>query len=210
FEYGAGQLLKDFEDNIKGMKKLETKNIELTFPEDYFEKQLANKHAKYKITLKNLHTKKLPKLDDEMAKDIGKETLDEVKEELKKSLLSQKEQEHRRDYSEVIKDILLKTYDFEIPQGLVDAEIERSKKDKEEVLKQLRLEFILHSIAQREKMQATPQDIEQRLNMLAQLYRQPAEEIRKLYAKNNMQGMLASQIVLDKTMDLLVDHAKMV
>ncbi|MBF0104803.1 MAG: trigger factor [Deltaproteobacteria bacterium] len=210
FEYGVGQLLKEFEDKIEGMKKEESRVIDITFPDDYFEKQLAGKQASYDIKIKNLHVKTLPELDDEMAKDIGKANLGEVKEELKKSITLRKEREIRRDHGEEIKQKLLADHEFEVPQSFIDSEVERTKKDKAEVLKMLRLEFILQEIAERENLTVTPQEMEQRMMLLSHMYRQPLDQIRKLYAENNMKGMLATQIVFEKTIDLLVDQAKQV
>ena len=210
FEFGTGQLLKEFEDNIQGMRKNDSKDIEITFPKDYFEKSLASKQAKYHITLKNLHIKNLPALDDELAKDIGKDNLEQVKTELKDSLLKRKERGFHRDYVEEVKEQLLKSYKFDVPQSIIKAEIERSKRKEDEVVNQLKLELILEEIAVKEQIRATPQDMEQRFAMLAQMYRQPAKEIQQLYAKNNMMGILASQIVLDKTLDFIVNNANMV
>jgi len=210
FEFGAGQLLKEFEDNIVGMKKNESRDIEITFPKDYFEKDLASKKAQYKINLKNIHTKTLPALDDELAKDIGKESLDQVKSELKESLIKRKEHGFHREYVDSVKETLLKSYKFDVPQTLVDAEVERSKRDKKEIADQLKLELILEDIAIKENIRATPQDMNQRLAALAQMYRQPVQEIQKLYTKNKMMGVLATQIVLDKTLDFIVDNAEMI
>ncbi|MCP5464280.1 MAG: trigger factor [Deltaproteobacteria bacterium] len=210
FEYGNGQLLKDFEDAMKGLAIGDSKEFKMTFPKDYFEKSLAGKEADYKITVKNLHVKNLPELDDEMAKDIGKESLNEVKEELKKSLVRRKEDEFRRDYAEEIKAALLKAHSkIEVPESIVKQEVERSKKEEAEVIKDLQIELILEAISQKENISVTQEEVNQRIAVLAQMYRQPAEEIRKVYQKNNMLGSLAAQIVLDKTLDFVIDNAKM-
>ena len=209
FEYGKGQLLPEFESNIDGMAKDETRDIEMTFPKDYFEKDLAGKKASYKITLKNIHTKTLPAIDDDLAKDIGKENLEQVKTELKASLIKRKEGEFRQEYAKSIRKTLLKEHKFDAPQTLVDEEVKRTKQDKDEVIDRFKIELILDAIAQKEKIQATQQDVEFRLMTLSQIYRQPVDEIRNLYKKNNMMSSLATQIVLDKTMELIIDNANM-
>ena len=148
-------------------------------------------------------------MDDELAKDLGKESLAEVKTELEKSLIHRKEREFRNNYAETVKTILLKDYNFEIPQTIVDEEVKRTNTKAEEVAAQIRLELILDAIAAKENIQATQNDVENRLTSLSQIYRQPVAEIRKLYAKNNMMSALATQIVLDKTLDFIIDNAKL-
>lgn len=209
FEYGAGQLLQDFEDALKGMKKGEEKEFDMDFPADYFEKDLAGKKAHYKIKVKDIHDKDLPKIDDEMAKDIGKESLAEVKKEIEDALTKRVEATHKREYAEEIRNKLIKDYKFEVPQSLIDSEIERTKKDKKEVEDSLRVEFVLEAIAREEKIQPTPQDFQAHFQMLSQMYQQPVEEIQKIYSQNNMINTLAIQILFDKTLDFLVENAKL-
>ncbi|HLD46067.1 MAG TPA: trigger factor [bacterium] len=208
FEYGLGQLLSDFEKNIDGMKKNETKTFVMDFPKDYFEKDLAGKKADYEVTLKNLHIKNLPPLDDELAKDVGKENLEQVKTELKDSLIKRKERDFRREYAEEIKKHLQKEYQFDVPESLVAEETERTKQDKKEIQERFRLDLVLDTIAHAENIQATQQDIEFRMITLAHVYKQPVEEIRKLYKQNNMMSSLAIQIVFDKTLERLIDLAQ--
>lgn len=210
FECGKKVLLKDFEDNLIGMKKGDTKEFVMTFPKDYFEKSLASKQSQYKVTLKALHNKNLPAIDDEMAKDIGKENLDQVKKELNEALIKRKERAFQKDYAEEIKKTIIKSYNFEVPKSIVEAEMERTKQDKKEITAQLRVEFVMDAISQKEKIEATPLDVQNRIIMLSQIYRQPVAEIQKLYSQSHMMNALASQIIFDKTMDYIISNAKMV
>ncbi|MBU0505470.1 MAG: trigger factor [bacterium] len=207
FEYGVGQFLPDFEKNISGMKKGEKKTIEVTFPKDYFEKDLAAKKATFDVELKNLHTKTLPPIDDELAKDIGKENMEQVKEELKKSLEQKKENEFRNDYAEAVKKNLLKEHKFDVPDSLVEEEVKRSKQEKKDVVDRFKVELILDAIAKAESIQATQQDLEFRLLTLSQVYRQPVDQIKKLYQENNMMSSLAMQVIFDKTINFIIDQA---
>ena len=191
FEFGSGQLLQGFEDALKGLKKGEEKEFDMDFPADYFEKDLAGKKAHYKIKVKDIHDKDLPKIDDEMAKDIGKESLAEVKKEIEDALTKRAEATNKREYAEEIRKKLIKDYKFEVPQSLVDTEIERTKKDKKEIEEGLRLEFVLEAIAREEKIQPTPEDFQNHFQMLSQMYQQPVQEIQKIYSQNNMINTLA-------------------
>lgn len=208
FEYGNKTLLKEFEENLKGMKAGGSKEFSMTFPKDYFEKTLAGKKADYKVTLTALHNKNLPKLDDELAKDIGKENLDQVKKEVRDAIVSRKERQVQRDYGEKIKEHIKKNYKFDVPESIVEAEVERNKQDKQEVIDQIRMELVLEAVARKENLMATRQDLQDRMHLLAQIYRRPLEEIQKIYAQENMIQMLASQIAFDKAIDYMIKNAK--
>lgn len=210
FELGAGVLLKDFEEKIMGLKKGETRDIDITFPLDYFEKDLAGQNATYQIALKNLHLKSLPNIDDELAKDIGKENLEQVKNEIKEAVLKRKERGFRRDYAEAVRQKLIADYKFEIPQSLVDQEVERQKRERQDVENQIRFEIVLEAIATAETVRVNQDDVERRMTALSQIYRQPISEVRKLYSNQDRLSHLISQITIDKTIDFIIDNASLI
>lgn len=92
-ELGSGQFIPGFEDQLVGTKAGETKNVEVTFPEDYQAEDLAGKAATFLTTVHEVKSKEVPALDDELAKDIDEEveTLDELKAKYRKELEADKE-----------------------------------------------------------------------------------------------------------------------
>lgn len=92
-ELGSGQFIPGFEDQLVGTKAGETKNVEVTFPEDYQAEDLAGKAATFVTTVHEVKSKEVPALDDELAKDIDEEveTLDELKAKYRKELEAAKE-----------------------------------------------------------------------------------------------------------------------
>lgn len=92
-ELGSGQFIPGFEDQLVGTKAGETKNVEVTFPEDYQAEDLAGKAATFLTTVHEVKSKEVPALDDELAKDIDEEveTLDELKAKYRKELEAAKE-----------------------------------------------------------------------------------------------------------------------
>lgn len=92
-ELGSGQFIPGFEDQLVGTKAGETKNVEVTFPEDYQAEELAGKAATFLTTVHEVKSKEVPALDDELAKDIDEEveTLDELKAKYRKELEAAKE-----------------------------------------------------------------------------------------------------------------------
>ncbi len=209
FEFGQGQLLKDFEAPLEGLKIGETVNFDMAFPADYFEKKLAGLKSSYNVTLKNMHKKALPALDDEMAKDIGKESLEQVKTELKDALTKRKEGHFRHEYAGFVKKHLTKMHNFDVPQSLVDEETKDGKREKQDIIDQIKLELILDKIAEVENIRVNQHDVDSHLTMLSQMYRQPVAEVKKLYSDQRMMTRLIAQIVMDKTLDFVVQNAKM-
>ena len=131
-EIGSGAFIPGFEDQLVGMKIEEEKEIEVTFPEEYFSQELAGKPATFKVKLNEIKMKELPEIDDEFAKDVSEfDTLDELKEDVKEHI--QEENEKRAKFEEeeeAIKVVVDKT-EVEIPRVMVDNEIDGYIKDLE-------------------------------------------------------------------------------
>lgn len=124
-EIGSGQFIPGFEEGLIGKKKGEEVEINVKFPEDYFEESLRGKDATFKVTIKEVKYKELPELDDEFAMDVSEfETLEEyknsIKEELEKSL---KEQENI-DLENKIVEKLVEISEFEIPDAMIESQID--------------------------------------------------------------------------------------
>ena len=134
-EIGSGTFIPGFEDQVIGMKLEEEKDITVTFPEDYFSKELAGKPAVFKVKLHEIKKKELPEIDDEFAKDVSEfETLEELKKDIKDKM--QKENEEKAKYE--TEDLAIKTVcddvKVEIPSGMIETEIDNMVKDVEQRL----------------------------------------------------------------------------
>jgi len=208
-DFDAKSMLPDFQAGVDGMKLGEEKTFPVVFPAEYFSKDLAGKTASFKATLKSLHKKTLPPIDDELAKDLEKESLDKLKEEIKAMLTRQKEQEIRGKYGEQLRLEIAKAYNFEVPESIVQKQTAEGKRERKEVEDQLRVELVLEAIARKEAFDVQSQDVERRIATMAQMYRRPVAEIRAFYAQNNMMPQLVSQILVDKALDFAVDNANM-
>ena len=122
---GSNTFIPGFEYQVIGMKIDEEKEIKVTFPEEYFSKDLAGKDATFKVKLHEIKMKELPKLDDEFAKDVSEfDTLKELKDSIKEKL--EKENEAKAKYEtedEAIK-VVCDNTELEIPSGMIDTEID--------------------------------------------------------------------------------------
>lgn len=136
-EIGSGRILEDFEKQLVGMEPDSTKELQVRFPDDYYNKDLAGLEVTFKVTLKEIKEEVLPELDDEFAKDLGEyETLDELKEAIRKNLEQRYKAESRRQLREDIIDKLIEQSDFELPEALVKGELAGMVRDAQSLMAQ--------------------------------------------------------------------------
>ncbi|MEM8672761.1 MAG: trigger factor [Cyanobacteria bacterium P01_G01_bin.67] len=125
-EIAEGKLIPGMVEGIVGMKPEETKEVEVTFPEDYPQEDLAGKPAIFSITLNELKTKELPALDDDFAQEVSDdefETFDAYKESLEKQFKEQAEDQTKSNINAAIADALLAENTVELPESLVQEEV---------------------------------------------------------------------------------------
>ena len=117
-------------------KKLdEEKDITVTFPEDYFSKELAGKPAVFKVKLHEIKKKELPKMDDEFAKDVSEfDTLEELKNSIKEKMQKTNEQRAEYETEEAAINAVCANVEVEILSGMIDSEVENMTKDVEQRL----------------------------------------------------------------------------
>ncbi len=129
-ELGSGSFIPGFEDQVVGMKIDEVKDVKVTFPEDYFSKELAGKDAIFKVTVHEIKKKELPKLDDEFAKDVSEfDTIKELKADTKKKLQAELDNKGKAELEEAAMKIVTDDAKVEIPSGMVDMEIDAMADD---------------------------------------------------------------------------------
>ncbi len=145
---GSNQFIPGFEEQMKGMKKGESRRIKVTFPEDYGSKNLAGKEVEFEIRLHDIKAKQPVEIDDELAKKLlpGDEnaTLEKLEKEVKEQIRSEK---LSKIYNEELKpklvEALVEKFTFDLPESVVEQEIEMALRNKvqqmsEEELEELR------------------------------------------------------------------------
>ncbi len=233
---GSGNLIPGFEEQIAGMNKDETKEIRVTFPADYNRKELAGKDATFKVTVKEIKRAALPELNDDFAQDIGgHKTVEELRSRIREDLEIRKRNEQLAGQREQLMSRLIETHSFEIPPSLVDQELQDMVKDQtmrltrqgmdvkafdeakfreqNRALAETRVKgmLILDAISEKEKVEATDEEVTAKLAEMARVSGRPLEAVRKYY-ESSESGLdhLRSGIVQEKTMALLLSRAKKV
>ncbi len=235
-EIKEDEYLKGFSAQLVGAKAGDVKDVQITFPQDIGNQQTAGKTALFKMTIKEIKEKKLPAIDDELAKQAGDhKDLAELKEKLGADIKKRQESEAEAAFERDLLDELVKYNKIDLPQGVVDRrteylleqtkqrflysggtedlfekEKEKFKKDLEtEARKQVHLAFLLDEIADIEKFDIQESDLKARYESLSHRYQQPAEVIEKYY-KEHEEALesLHDQIRNEKVVEFIKKNAK--
>jgi trigger factor len=134
---GSGSFIPGFEEQLLGVKPGEERRIQVTFPEDYHNKELAGVKAEFTVQVKEIKRKELAPLDDEFAKDVSQfSTLEELKEDIRKKLLETAENKAENKFREELVKQAVANAEVEVPETLVKRRVEAMVHDLEHRLQQ--------------------------------------------------------------------------
>ncbi|HBO84682.1 MAG: trigger factor [Deltaproteobacteria bacterium GWC2_42_11] len=231
---GSGALLKEFEEGILGMKKDEERDINVNFPEDYANKELAGKLAAFRITLKGLKEKVLPDLNDDFAKDVDCETVEQLREKMKEDLKRHKESsENERARDEIIKELINRNT-FEVPKSLVEHynnylighAVERFKKGmidsgevglsaaqlKEKYAKMaeelVRRDIIIDAISRSENLTVLDSEIDSKVKEIAERRKESFSSMRERMEKEGEITYIKESLLEEKVFNLILSGTK--
>jgi trigger factor len=222
--------LPKFCEQIMGMKPGETRSVQVEFPGDFPVTELAEKKADYAVTLNEIKEKVLPAVDDAFAAKIMPEkTLAELRHTIEHNLEHEKKHEVERAKEQQIMKFLHERITFDLPPPLLKNETRRALNElvhrnrergvPDELLKgkekeliegagslaahRLKTNFILHRIAEAEKLEVTREEIDESIRAQAAHYNVSVEKMRKEFEENDRINGLAEEILLGKTLDFL-------
>ncbi len=123
---GSHTFIDTFEDQLVGKKAGEEVDVNVTFPEEYYEASLKGKPALFKVTVKEIKKKELPKLDDEFASEVSEfETLKEYKASVKKNLTERRKEEAKREKENEVVEKVVENITVELPEPMVDEQTQQ-------------------------------------------------------------------------------------
>ena len=234
-EIGAGRFIPGFEEQLTGAKAGDTKQITVTFPADYGAAELAGKDATFDITV---HSVKIPgesKIDDEFAKSLGLESLEQLQGLLRGQLEQETAGQTRTQMKRALLDQLAAGHDFEVPPSMVaaefdqiwtqleqeaanepdpaaaKAEIEGEKDDYRAIAeRRVRLGLLLSEIGQGNGVEVSNQEMNMLLQQAAQQYREEDRQRFVEYIQNEplAAAQLRAPLYEDKVVDFLFDKAE--
>jgi trigger factor len=202
---GEGRLLKDFEQNLTGLKAGDSKGFDLTFPAEYAAKELAGKDAHFEVQIKDVQAPVLPPIDADFAKALGIEDgdVEKLKAEVKSNLEREVKRRVQTKLKEQTMELLLQKSTLDLPRSLVEMETDRLRQMTEADMQQrgvqtmklsadmftgqaerrVRLGLILAEIVQANKLVAQPEQIRDLIQEQAQSYEEP-EQVLQWYYQN--------------------------
>lgn len=234
-DVGGGNLLPVFEAQTIGMKVGETRDIEFTYPEDYFNVTLAGAKGTFHVVLKELKRKMVPELTDDFAKDLGNfQSLAEVRAEIRQRLEGGKERQARSELAEQAMKHLLAQHPFDVPETMVGWELESMYRDLERRAKaekktladlgitpegfvqqyeaiakdRVRGNLILDAISEAEKLAVAEAEVDTRIQEIAQSMNEPSPKVRLYYEQNKLLPALQHQLLHEKALDFIIGTSK--
>jgi trigger factor len=233
FLIGSGNVLPEMEEAVIGLAAGGSRQTRVRFGDDHRNEALRGKAADATVTVKEIKEKVLPALDDEFAKSVGGsfETLDALKDEVRKGLQARRDAENRRALESAVLDAVLATHTFEVPEALVlrqvGHQIEHAREhmrrqgvdpdrvpwDYKKLLEDLRpgaekavkRALLLEAIADKEGLQAADAEVEAEIERVAQASQRPAPAVRRMLEQSgDLQG-IRHTLGERKTVDFLIE-----
>src|SRR3990172_972141 len=231
-EIGSGEARPQFEAALIGLKMDGEHHISVAYPEDYFNRELAGRVVEFSVTVRDIKKKILPPLDDEFAKDRGEcGSLEELRQKIRARLENEVKELQTRDLKEQLLTRLIEVHPFEVPAAMVERQLryllerqqarlpnegsgqvpapERLRKELEpQAERQVRATLLIEKIAQLEKTSVSDDEIRERIDQMARSAGEKGPTVHRIYARDDAREELRSQMVFERTVDILFDHAK--
>ena len=221
-------------EQMIGMKKGEERDIDVTLPEKYPDKNLAGKKVRYHVLVKEIKERKLPNVDDEFAKDIGRENVADLKKEVAREMEERAKANAEVEVENALLKKLVDEHSFKVPQSFITRQLELmvsdakrrleekgfkkedlDKRDKEFVDKfkgdaerQVRLLFILDAVATAEKIDVADKDLAEAYKNIAAQAGKTEAFVKDYYEREELVDNLCDKIREGKTVRFLLDNAK--
>jgi trigger factor len=235
FLVGEGQMLKEFDDSVRGMKAGESKTFPLAFPADYHGKDVAGKTADFMVTVKKIETANLPEVNEAFAKSLGiaEGTVEALRADVRKNLEREVKFRLQARNKQAAMDALVAKSELDLPKSIVQNEIDRLVEGARADLKQrgikdadkapipedvfrpqaerrVRLGLVVAELVRANGLEAKPEQIKQHIDDLAASYERPADVVRWYYGDNRRLAEVEAIVIENNVTDFIFGKAKTV
>ena len=235
---GSHSFIDTFEDQLVGKNIGEEVEVNVTFPEEYQAEDLAGKPAMFKVTIKGIKATELPELNDEFASEASEfDTMDEYKEDIRKTLLVKKETEAKREKESKVIDKIVENATMEVPDAMIEMMQEQmvdefaqrlnyqglnieqyfkftgsdmntmKEQCKPEALRRIQSRLVLEAISKAEAIEVTEEDMDKELENMASMYQMDVEKLKEVVGEHESDS-IKKDIAIQKAVDLVVEAAK--
>jgi trigger factor len=235
FIVGDGQMLKEFEEAVRGMKLGESKTFQLAFPADYHGQDVAGKTADFMVTVKKIEAANLPEVDGALAKSLGiaDASVEGLRSDIRKNL--EREVKHRllARNKQAAMDALLSKAELDLPKSSVQAELDRMIASARADLKQrgikdadnapipddifrpqaerrVRLGLVVGELVRANTLHAKPEQIKAHIDELAASYEKPADVVRWYYGDNRRMAEVEGIVIENNVTEFVLSNTKVV
>jgi len=234
-QVGAEDTLPEFNQHLIGASPDETKEFDVTYPDNYAQERLSGKTVRFQLTPKFIRKKELPALDDEFARDLGDyQSISELRDAVRKSIFHEKQYVAQQAAKEELVDQLVATHDFPVPEAYVERQIENQVRmqlrdlagrgvdpdsikldwskikeaQRDKALRNVKASLLLEKIAEREAISATRDEVDREVQRIARQEREAVPVTRARLEKEGGLSRIAGAIQSEKTLHFLFEQAQ--
>lgn len=235
-EIGSHSFIDNFEDQLIGLKAGDNKDVKVTFPKEYHVKDLAGKPAVFKVKVNTVKQKQLPELNDEFASNVSDfETLKEYKEDLKQHMLEHEKEHSKVDAENEILDKIVENTEVEVPNQMVESELDNLMKDleyrlmyqglnletyagylnttveklraerKADALKSVKIRLALTYILEKEKIEVTDAEVNEKVKEMAKSAKKTVKEFKETMPAERI-NYIKNDILMNKLLTFLLEN----
>jgi trigger factor len=228
----AGQnTMPEFTANLRGTNPGDERTFDVNYPEDTQDKRLAGKTFSYAVKVQAIKQKSLPELNDEFAKQLGEfQTVDDVRKTIREQMEAERRHQAEHDAKEKLVGELIQRNDFEVPDSLIEQQIdirlerglralaaqgltaEQMKKmdlnrlragQREQAIHDVKAALLLERVAEEENVQVSDDELNQKLESLAKQSKQTSEAVRARLTRDGGLDRIRTRIRNEKTLEFL-------
>lgn len=235
-EIGSKSFIEGFEDQLIGASVNEEKDVLVTFPADYHAEELKGKNAVFKVKINSVKEKILPKLDDAFASDVSEfETLEEYKADIKKHLEEHMKEHIRIELENEILDKIVENMEVEVPNAMVETELDNMMKDmeyrlmyqglrledyanyvgktveeirkdrKNDAVKSVKIRLALQEIIKLEKIDLKDSEVDEKIKEMAKSANKTIKDYKNSLTPDHL-NYIKNDILMTKLMNFLVEN----
>jgi trigger factor len=230
-EIGGKNTVPEFTEHLRGANAGDEREFEVIYPEDVADKRLAGKTFIYTVKIQAIKQKNLPELNDDFAKELGEfSSIDQVRKQIRENMEAERKHDAERQAKDKLVAELVKRNDFEVPESLVDRQIdlrlerglralaaqgmkmEDLKKmdlprlrvgQRDQAVQDVKSSLLLERVADLEKIEAGEDEINHEIEALAKQTKQTPEAVRARLTQDGGLDRIRNRIRSEKTLDFL-------
>ena len=233
FIVGEGQMLKEFEDAVRGMKNGDSRTFPLAFPADYHGKDVAGKQADFMVTVKNIESSHLPEVNEQLAKSLGiaEATVDGLRADIKRNLEREVKFRVLARNKNAVMEALIANAELDLPKSSVQSEVDRMIEGARAELKQrgvkdadkapipdevfrpqaerrVRLGLVVAELVRANELRAQPEQVKAHIEELASSYEKPVDVVRWYFSDNRRLADVEAIVIENNVTDFVLGKAK--